>query len=67
MGPWFTLQKDIPENLLDLKKVGAAITSRKRAGESQMLPQEWDIVWGNCRQKKSKHHCWKTELYKEHL
>lgn len=37
MRPWLTLQKDIPENLLDLKKVGTAITSRKRAEESQVL------------------------------
>lgn len=44
MGTWLTLQRDIPENLLDLKKVGTAITSRKRAGESQVLAQEWDIV-----------------------
>lgn len=47
--------------------MGRTDVSKRKAGESEAVVKQGNTVRGSCREKELKCHCWKTELYEEHL
>lgn len=47
--------------------MGRTIVYKTRAGKSEAVARQGDMFRVSCREKDSKCHCWKTELYEEHL